>query len=81
MEKILITGASGFIGGYLVEEAITNGLEAHAGIRKTSSRKYLQSPKTKFAEINFEDQYALTKLLAENEFDYIIHNAGLTQAH
>jgi nucleoside-diphosphate-sugar epimerase len=80
MKKILITGASGFIGGYLVEEAITNGLNAHAGIRSTSSRKYLQSPDISFAEINFEDQKGLTAILEEHDFSYIIHNAGLTQA-
>lgn len=30
--KILITGASGFIGGFLVEEALRRGYETWAGV-------------------------------------------------
>jgi nucleoside-diphosphate-sugar epimerase len=80
MKKILITGASGFVGSHLVEEALNRNLEVYAGIRKTSSRKYLQHPDLKFAELNFEDQDSLKKLVDDHEFDYIIHNAGLVNA-
>jgi nucleoside-diphosphate-sugar epimerase len=38
--KILITGASGFIGSFLVEEALKRGFETYAGIRKSSSKQY-----------------------------------------
>ena len=31
--KILITGASGFIGSYLVEEALNAGMEVWAAVR------------------------------------------------
>ena len=40
--KILVTGASGFIGSYIVEEALRQGMETWAAVRPTSSRKYLQ---------------------------------------
>ena len=40
--KILVTGASGFIGSFLVEGALERGMQTWAGIRRTSSRKYLQ---------------------------------------
>lgn len=33
MKKILITGASGFIGGFLVKEALNRGYETWAGVR------------------------------------------------
>ena len=32
--KILITGAGGFIGGFIVEEALSRGYETWAGVRK-----------------------------------------------
>ena len=79
-KKILITGASGFIGSFLAENAISIGLETYAGIRKTSSTKYLQQKEVNFSYINFEDLDGLTCLLAEEKFDYIIHNAGITKS-
>jgi len=33
MAKILITGASGFVGSFLVGEALDQGLEVYAGMR------------------------------------------------
>ena len=40
-KKILVTGASGFIGSFLVEGALERGMQVWAGVRKSSSRKYL----------------------------------------
>ena len=40
--KILITGASGFIGSFIVEEALSRGLEVWAAVRKSTNRKYLK---------------------------------------
>jgi len=85
MAAVLITGASGFIGSFLVEEALKRGLDTYAGIRKSSSREYLKDPRTKFAEIDFSSTEAISAFLLEQKskgvtFDYIIHNAGLTKA-
>lgn len=41
-EKILVTGASGFIGSFLVEGGLQRDMQVWAGIRKSSSRRYLQ---------------------------------------
>lgn len=45
MANVLITGASGFIGSFLVEEALGRGLSVYAGIRKSSSLQYLSDPR------------------------------------
>ena len=38
MESVLITGASGFIGSFIVEEALKRKFGVWAGIRPTSSK-------------------------------------------
>ena len=50
--KILITGASGFIGSFIVEEAIRQGFETWAAIRRSSSKDYLQDPRIHFIELD-----------------------------
>ena len=50
--KILITGASGFIGSFIVEEAINRGFDTWAAVRKSSSKAYLQDERINFIELN-----------------------------
>ena len=83
-KKVLVTGASGFIGSFLVEGGLERGMQAWAGVRRTSSRKYLQDKRIRFAELNFGDKQKLKEQLAihkqEHEgWDYIIHCAGVTK--
>ena len=84
-KRILITGASGFIGGFLVEEALNRGYEVWAGVRASSNRAGLRDGRIHFIELRYDDQAALTEQLqvfAETHarWDYVIHNAGLTKA-
>ncbi len=51
--KILITGAGGFIGGFIVEEALSRGYETWAGVRKTTSREHLSDPAIRFIDFNY----------------------------
>ena len=50
--KILITGASGFIGSFIVEEALKRGFDTWAAIRKSSSREWLQDERIHFIELH-----------------------------
>ena len=78
--SILITGASGFIGSFLVEEALRRGFDTWAGIRATSSRAYLQDPRIRFLELDFAHPDALRRQLSRHgRFDYIVHCAGVTK--
>ena len=79
MEKILITGATGFIGSFIVEEAIDKGFEVWAAVRKTSSRKYLQQPGINFIELDFGNEEKLKEQLKGHAFDYVVHAAGVTK--
>jgi nucleoside-diphosphate-sugar epimerase len=80
MKKILITGASGFVGSHLVEEALRRNLDVYAGIRSTSSREFLQDERIRFVELNFADKNHIRTVMDEQQFDYVIHNAGVVTA-
>ncbi len=77
--SILITGASGFIGSFMVEEALKKGYETWAGIRKNSSKKYLTNKGIHFIELDFDNPEKLQKQLHGHSFDYVIHAAGVTK--
>ena len=83
-KKVLVTGACGFIGSFLVEGGLDRGMQTWAGVRKTSSRAFLQGRRIQFAELNFGDRQQLKEQLAAHKlehdgWDYIIHCAGVTK--
>lgn len=85
--RILVTGASGFIGSFIVSEALERGHEVWAGVRASSSRQYLTDPRIHFAELDFrsvqhlkEQLSALKEQMGGTGWDYIIHAAGATKS-
>ena len=83
-KKVLVTGASGFIGSFLVEGGLERGMQVWAGVRKSSSRKYLQDSRISFAELDFTDSDRLEEQLKQHKLEhggwnYIIHCAGVTK--
>ena len=77
--KILITGASGFIGSFIVEEAIKRGFDVWAAMRKSSSRQFLSDNRIHFIELNLASEEDLRQQLAGHSFDYVVHAAGVTK--
>ncbi len=83
--QILVTGASGFIGSFIVEKALTLGYDVWAGIRSTSSKKYLQDKNIHFIELDIgnidvlKNQLRTYKLREGKGWDVIIHAAGATK--
>ena len=47
-KRVLVTGASGFIGSFLVEGGLERGMYVWAGVRRTSSRRYLMDERIRF---------------------------------
>ena len=85
MKSILITGAGGFIGGFLVEEALKHGYDTWAAVRATTSREFLKDERIHFIELDYSDQEKLEQTLREHEsewgrWDYIVHNLGVTKS-
>ena len=77
--KILITGASGFIGSFIVEEALNRGFETWAAVRKSSSRAFLKDERIHFIELNLSSEEQLKQQLKDIQFDYVVHAAGVTK--
>ena len=76
--KILITGASGFIGSFIVEEALRRGFETWAAVRGSSSRQFLTDERIHFIELNLSSEEQLCEQLKDHQFDYVVHAAGVT---
>lgn len=82
--KILVTGASGFIGSFIVEKGIENGFDVWAGVRGSSSRRFLKDNRVEFVQLDFSSpdnlKAQLNTFKAEHGvWDYIVHAAGVTK--
>ncbi len=78
-EKILVTGASGFIGSFIVEEALNRGFEVWAAVRRSSSRQFLSDERIHLIELNLQSERDLQQQLAGHDFTYVVHAAGVTK--
>ena len=79
MPRILVTGATGFIGSFIVEEALNKGMEVWAAVRKTSSLEYLRDSRIHRIELNLSSEDDLKNQLKDHLFDYVVHAAGVTK--
>ena len=79
-KRVLITGASGFVGYHLIEEALHNNLDVYVAVRKTSKVDHLKHFDITYTYPDLGNIIALKKELKEKQYDYIIHAAGVTTA-
>jgi len=82
--NILITGASGFIGSYLCEEALNRNMNVWAGMRAHSSKKYLQDERLQFICLDMAKPDVLRQQLSDfkaegGKWDIIVHAGGATK--
>ena len=83
--KVLVVGAGGFAGGFIVDEGLRRGYDMYAGIRESTSLRYLNGKKLTFVTFDFENPASLEKTLTEMmpgdaKWDWIIYNLGATKA-
>ena len=82
MKKVLITGASGFVGGFLAEHLLSLGEYEIIGTY-TSEEKLQKSPvkeKIKFVKTDFNKKEETKQLLQENKPESIFHLAAVASA-
>ena len=83
--KILITGANGFIGSHLAYEGLEQGFDVYAGIRRTSRTDFLKMESIHLFEMDLASRESMERqfmkfIREEGGFDYVVHNAGITYA-
>jgi Nucleoside-diphosphate-sugar epimerases len=79
-QKVLITGASGFVGFHLIEAALKAGLEVHAAVRSSSRIDHLQGYEVQYVSPDFSNAASIREVLEDKQYDYVIHAAGITKA-
>jgi nucleoside-diphosphate-sugar epimerase len=77
--KVLVTGASGLLGGAIAELLADRGDTVRALVRRTSKRSHLEKlPNIEFFEASLDQPERLNAAVAG--VDAIIHSAGLVKA-
>ena len=79
-KKLLITGASGFLGYHLIEAALLQDYEVFAGVRKSSQTTHLDKNRVTVVELDLSDINGTKNILEQHGINYIIHAAALTRA-
>lgn len=76
--RILLTGATGFVGSHIVEELISNNHTIVATIRKSSNLKWIKDYPIQYEYCSLNDEEQLSKLLST--VDVVVHCAGVVRA-
>ncbi len=76
--KVLVTGATGFIGSHLVEALLAKGYSVACTVRPTSDRTWLEHLDISLISGDITDRESL--IPAVKDADYIFHLGGITKA-
>lgn len=76
--KVLVTGATGFIGSHVADKLLAKGYYVRCIARKTSNLRWLDGKNFEIVEASLDNPESLIK--AVEGVDYVYHVAGLTFA-
>lgn len=77
-KKALVTGANGFIGSFLVERLLQEGLGVRALVRKTSDLRWIKDLPIEIFYGKLTEPASLKEVV--KDVDYVFHNAALKRA-
>jgi nucleoside-diphosphate-sugar epimerase len=78
MPRVLVTGATGFLGSHIAEVLVQRGFTVRCTVRSNSSLKWLKHLDIEKTVVNFNSEANLQK--ACQGVDVVVHNAGITRA-
>lgn len=76
--KVLVTGATGFIGSHIADKMKEKGADIVCLIRKTSNLQWVENKGYELVEGSLSDKESLKYIV--KDIDIIFHSAGLTAA-
>lgn len=76
--KVLVTGATGFIGSHVADKLLEKGYDVRCIARKSSNLRWLEGKNIEIVSASLDDKQSLAD--AVRGVDYIYHIAGLTFA-
>lgn len=83
-QSLLVVGAGGFIGGFICAEGLRRGFDVYAGVRSSTSRRYLDNAALHVVDFDYDNRIKLEEQLVqaapEGGWDLIIYNLGATKA-
>jgi len=77
--NILLTGGAGYIGSHTALSLIDSGHSVTVIDNLITGTKKLIPPQTKHYECDVADKESIEKILKKNQFDIVMHFAGLTR--
>ena len=76
--RVLLTGATGFVGSHIIEELISNNNIVIALVRKTSDLKWIKDYPVQFEQCSLNDEEKLAEIISN--VDIVVHCAGVVTA-
>lgn len=76
--KVLLTGATGFVGSHIVEELVSNKHSIISTIRKSSNLKWIKNQPIQFEYCSLDNEEQLSNIVSK--VDAIVHCAGVVRS-
>lgn len=76
--RVLVTGATGFIGSHVADLLLEKNYTVRCTIRRTSNIRWLKDKPIELVETDFANLDSLVR--ATKDVDYIVHSAGVVAA-
>ncbi len=77
MERVAITGATGFVGRYVVKELLRKGYQVHALVRNAKKLKEIFPEGVEGLEVDFSNVSSLRRAFEDIKPQYVIHLIGI----